>query len=41
MFSGFLDDLNSRQVKIAGHIEGKQGLKAWQKPLLTYLLLFH
>jgi len=35
MFSGFLDDLNSRQVKIAGHIEGKQGLKAWQKPLLT------
>jgi UDP-N-acetylglucosamine--dolichyl-phosphate N-acetylglucosaminephosphotransferase len=35
MFSGFLDDLNSRQVKVAGHIEGKQGLKAWQKPLLT------
>jgi UDP-N-acetylglucosamine--dolichyl-phosphate N-acetylglucosaminephosphotransferase len=35
MFSGFLDDLNSRQVKIAGYIEGKQGLKAWQKPLLT------
>jgi len=35
MFSGFLDDLNSRQVKVAGHIEGKQGLKTWQKPLLT------
>jgi UDP-N-acetylglucosamine--dolichyl-phosphate N-acetylglucosaminephosphotransferase len=35
MFFGFIDDLNSRQVKIAGYIEGKRGLKAWQKPLLT------
>ena len=35
MFSGFVDDLNSRQVKIAGYLEGKRGLKRWQKPLLT------
>lgn len=35
MFSGFIDDLNSRQVKFAGHLEGKRGLKQWQKPLLT------
>jgi UDP-N-acetylglucosamine--dolichyl-phosphate N-acetylglucosaminephosphotransferase len=35
MFSGFIDDLNTKQVKVAGYIEGKRGLKAWQKPLLT------
>jgi len=35
MFSGFIDDLNSRQVKVAGYLEGKRGLKRWQKPLLT------
>lgn len=32
---GFLDDLNSTQVKVRGFIEGKRGLKRWQKPLLT------
>jgi UDP-N-acetylglucosamine--dolichyl-phosphate N-acetylglucosaminephosphotransferase len=35
MFSGFIDDLNAKQVKVAGYVEGKRGLKAWQKPLLT------
>ncbi|MEM5801764.1 MAG: hypothetical protein QXQ18_00005, partial [Candidatus Aenigmatarchaeota archaeon] len=35
MFSGFIDDLNSKQVKMRGYIEGKRGLKNWQKPLLT------
>jgi UDP-N-acetylglucosamine--dolichyl-phosphate N-acetylglucosaminephosphotransferase len=35
VFSGFIDDLNSRQVRIRGYIEGKRGLKNWQKPLLT------
>jgi len=35
MFSGFIDDLNTKQVKVVGYIEGKRGLKAWQKPLLT------
>lgn len=35
MFPGFIDDLNTKQVKVLGYIEGKQGLKAWQKPLLT------
>lgn len=35
MVSGFIDDLNSKQVKVDGYIEGKGGLKAWQKPLLT------
>ncbi|MEM7821754.1 MAG: hypothetical protein QXX38_03020 [Candidatus Aenigmatarchaeota archaeon] len=35
MFSGFVDDLNSKQVKFAGYLEGKRGLKKWQKPLLT------
>jgi UDP-N-acetylglucosamine--dolichyl-phosphate N-acetylglucosaminephosphotransferase len=35
MFSGFVDDLNTKQIKVAGYIEGKRGLKAWQKPLLT------
>lgn len=34
-FAGFIDDVNSSQVKIAGYIEGKRGLKKWQKPLLT------
>jgi UDP-N-acetylglucosamine--dolichyl-phosphate N-acetylglucosaminephosphotransferase len=34
-FSGLMDDLNSRQVKVAGYVEGKRGLKNWQKPLLT------
>lgn len=35
MFSGFIDDINSAQMKIAGHPEGKRGLKRWQKVLLT------
>jgi UDP-N-acetylglucosamine--dolichyl-phosphate N-acetylglucosaminephosphotransferase len=35
MFSGFLDDLNTKQEKINGHLEGKRGLRTWQKPLLT------
>lgn len=35
MFSGFLDDLNTKQVKVNGYIEGKRGLRIWQKPLLT------
>jgi len=35
MFSGFVDDINSAQVKIAGYSEGKSGLKRFQKPLLT------
>ena len=35
MFSGFVDDINSAQVKIAGYREGKRGLKRFQKPLLT------
>lgn len=34
-FSGFLDDLNVKQVVIRGRIEGKMGLKTWQKPILT------
>ncbi|MBU5537681.1 MAG: hypothetical protein QW818_01690 [Candidatus Aenigmatarchaeota archaeon] len=34
-FVGFVDDINSSQVKVAGYIEGKKGLKRWQKPLLT------
>lgn len=32
---GFLDDLNATQVRVRGFIEGKRGLKRWQKPLLT------
>jgi UDP-N-acetylglucosamine--dolichyl-phosphate N-acetylglucosaminephosphotransferase len=32
---GFLDDLNATQVKVRGFVEGKRGLKRWQKPLLT------
>lgn len=39
-FVGFLDDLNSVQVKFGGHIEGKKGLKRWQKPLLTLFAAF-
>jgi UDP-N-acetylglucosamine--dolichyl-phosphate N-acetylglucosaminephosphotransferase len=35
MFSGFVDDINTKQMKIKGYVEGKRGLKAWQKPLLT------
>ena len=35
MFVGFLDDINTKQMKVKGYIEGKRGLKAWQKPLLT------
>ena len=35
MLSGFLDDINSSQVRIGKYLEGKRGLKAWQKPLLT------
>lgn len=34
-FVGLLDDLNSVQVKVRGFIEGKRGLKRWQKPVLT------
>lgn len=33
--TGFIDDLNSVQVRFRGHIEGKLGLRRWQKPLLT------
>jgi UDP-N-acetylglucosamine--dolichyl-phosphate N-acetylglucosaminephosphotransferase len=35
MFVGFIDDINTKQMKVKGYIEGKRGLKAWQKPLLT------
>lgn len=35
MFVGFIDDINTKQMRIKGYIEGKKGLKAWQKPLLT------
>ncbi len=35
MFAGFLDDINTRQVKVGKYIEGKEGLKRWQRPLLT------
>ncbi len=35
MFAGFLDDLNSLQIKVGKFIEGKGGLKQWQRPLLT------
>lgn len=34
-FVGFLDDVNSAQVRTMGYEEGKRGLKRWQKPLLT------
>jgi len=34
---GLFDDLNSVQVKVDGFVEGKRGLKRWQKPLLTLL----
>lgn len=36
-FVGLLDDLNSVQVKVKGFVEGKKGLKRWQKPLMTLL----
>jgi len=39
-FVGLLDDLNSVQVKVRGFIEGKKGLKRWQKPFLTLLAAF-
>ncbi len=39
-FVGLLDDLNSVQVKVRGFIEGKKGLKRWQKPLLTLFAAF-
>lgn len=39
-FVGLLDDLNSVQVKVKGFIEGKKGLKKWQKPLLTVFAAF-
>ncbi len=32
---GFVDDINTRQVEIRNHHEGKRGLKRWVKPLLT------
>jgi len=35
MFIGFVDDLSTKQVKVAGYIEGKRGIKRWQRPLLT------
>ena len=34
--AGFLDDINSSQVKFRGFSEGKEGLKRWQKVLLTF-----
>ncbi len=34
--AGFIDDLNVVQVRILGHIEGKLGLKRWQKVALTF-----
>ena len=34
--AGFLDDINSSQVKFKGFSEGKEGLKRWQKVLLTF-----
>jgi UDP-N-acetylglucosamine--dolichyl-phosphate N-acetylglucosaminephosphotransferase len=37
---GLFDDLNSVQVKEAGFIEGKRGLKRWQKPVLTLFAAF-
>lgn len=39
-FVGLLDDLNSTQTKVRGFIEGKRGLKRWQKPLLTLFAAF-
>jgi UDP-N-acetylglucosamine--dolichyl-phosphate N-acetylglucosaminephosphotransferase len=35
MFSGFVDDINTKQMRVEGYVEGKKGLKTWQKPLLT------
>lgn len=39
-FVGLLDDLNSVQTKVRGFIEGKRGLKKWQKPLFTLFAAF-
>lgn len=39
-FVGLLDDLNSVQVRIGNFVEGKKGLKRWQKPLLTLFAAF-
>lgn len=39
-FVGLLDDMNSVQIKVRGFIEGKRGLKRWQKPLLTLFAAF-
>ena len=39
-FVGFLDDLNVKQVKKGKWIEGKEGLKRWQKPLATLIAVF-
>lgn len=33
-FTGFLDDLNVKQINIAGHPIGRAGLKRWQKILM-------
>jgi UDP-N-acetylglucosamine--dolichyl-phosphate N-acetylglucosaminephosphotransferase len=37
---GMFDDLNSVQVKVKGFVEGKKGLKRWQKPILTLFAAF-
>jgi len=34
--AGFLDDLNSSQVKVGKYLEGKEGLKRLQKVLMTF-----
>ena len=34
-FIGVIDDLNSVQVVVGKHIEGKRGISRWQRPLLT------
>lgn len=35
-FAGFLDDINTSQVKVGGYFEGKAGLKRIHKVLLTF-----
>ncbi len=37
--SGFIDDINvkAKPVKTTGMLDTKQGLKQWQKPLLTFI----
>jgi len=37
---GMFDDLNSVQVKVGRFVEGKRGLKRWQKPILTLFAAF-